>query len=112
LVPLRCFLVLLGVLLVKKTLEDEQYVFIKAYKLTVFEILINFFCIAIYCVSALSLHIESTDSMITKVSITKIASTGALRPSSPILIALKWAPTFLEPRIIVILDLDDVLQAA
>ena len=67
--------------------------------------------------SALSLHIESTDSMITKVSITKIASTGALRPSSPILIALKWAPTFLEPRmnytyIIVILDLDVVLQAA
>ena len=32
------FLAPLGVLLVMKTLEDEQYVVIKAYKLTVFEI--------------------------------------------------------------------------
>jgi len=35
-----------------KTLEDEWYV------------LRDFFCIVIYCVSVLSLHIESTDSMI------------------------------------------------
>jgi len=34
------------------------------YKLAVFEILRIFFCIGIYYVSALSLHIESTDSMI------------------------------------------------
>ena len=37
-VLLRCFLAPLGVLLVMKTLEDEQYVVIKAYKFTVFEI--------------------------------------------------------------------------
>ena len=34
----RCFLAPLGVLLVMKTLEDEQYVVIMAYKFTVFEI--------------------------------------------------------------------------
>ena len=33
-------------------------------KLAVLEILRNLFVISIYCVSALSLHIESTDSMI------------------------------------------------
>jgi len=33
------------------------------YKLAVFEILRDF-CISIYCMSTLSLHIESTDSMI------------------------------------------------
>ena len=37
-----------------------------AYKLAVLEILRNLIvCISIYCVSALSLHTESTDSMIT-----------------------------------------------
>ena len=45
-----------------KTLEDEWYVFIKDYKLTVFELL--FVLPYIYSVSMLSLHIESTDSMI------------------------------------------------
>ena len=40
---LRCFLAPLGVLLVMKTLEDEWYVVIKAYKLAVFEILGDFF---------------------------------------------------------------------
>ena len=66
LVPSRCFLAPLGDLLVMKTLDDEWYVqFIKAYKLTVFEILRNF----LYCHSAI-LHVraiptlESTDSMI------------------------------------------------
>ena len=39
LVLLLCFLVPLGVLLVMKTLEDERYVVIKAYKLAVLEIL-------------------------------------------------------------------------
>jgi len=34
----RYFLAPLGVLLVMKTLEDEQYVVIKAYKFTIFEI--------------------------------------------------------------------------
>jgi len=38
LVPSRCFLAPLGDLLVMKTLDDEWYVVIKAYKLTVFEI--------------------------------------------------------------------------
>jgi len=47
-------------LLVMKTLKDEQKVVITGYKLAVFEILI--FCISIYYTSALSLHIESTDS--------------------------------------------------
>ena len=35
----RCFLTPLGVLLVMKTLEDEWYIVINAYKLAVFEIL-------------------------------------------------------------------------
>ena len=48
------------VLLVMKALEDEWYVVKKACKFPAFEI----FCIVIYCVSALSLHIKTTDSMI------------------------------------------------
>ena len=43
LIPLRCFLAPLGVLLVMKTLKDKWYVVIKAYKLAVFEILGDFF---------------------------------------------------------------------
>ena len=43
-----------------KTLEDGWYVVINAYKFTVLEIWRDF----LYCVSTLSLHIESTDSMI------------------------------------------------
>ena len=43
LVLLRCFLAPLGVLLVMKTLENEWYIVIKAYKLAVFEILGDFF---------------------------------------------------------------------
>jgi len=63
-VPLKnCFLracfAPLGVLLVMKTLEDERQGVITAYKLAVLEILMKFVCISIYCVSALSLHIES-----------------------------------------------------
>ena len=46
-----------GMLFVTKTLEDEQYVVIKAYKFTVFERFI-------YCVSTLSQHTESTNSII------------------------------------------------
>ena len=41
-VLLQCFLASLGVLLVMKPLKDEQYVVIKAYKFTVFEILERF----------------------------------------------------------------------
>jgi len=59
------FFVPLGVLLVMKALEDEWYIVIKP----VFEILRDFFCISIYCVSTLSLHIESIDSMIPKCTI-------------------------------------------
>ena len=46
-----------------KTLEDERYVVIKAYKCTVSEIWIDFF-VCIYCVYVVSLHTESTDSVI------------------------------------------------
>ena len=63
LVPLRCFLAPLGVLLVIKTLEDEWYVVIKAYKLTVFEILRYFLYCHILRVHAIP-TLESTDSMI------------------------------------------------
>ena len=54
-----------GVLLVMKTLEDERYVVIKAYKCTVSEIWRDFFChgIGMYCVYVVSLHIDSTESM-------------------------------------------------
>ena len=52
------------VLLVMTTLEDERYVVIKAYKCTVSEIWRDFFCISIYCVYVVSLHTESTDSVI------------------------------------------------
>ena len=51
----------LGVLFIMKTLEDEQYVGIK-YKFRIFEILRV--CFVIYCVSVLSLHIESINSVI------------------------------------------------
>jgi len=40
-----------------KTLEDEWYIVIQVYKFK------RDFCIIVYCVSALSLHIESTDTM-------------------------------------------------
>ena len=55
-----------GVLLVMKTLEDERYyVVIKAYKCTVSEIWRDFFVLACsYCVYVVSLHIDSTESMI------------------------------------------------
>ena len=53
-----------GVLLDIQTLEDGRYVVIKANKqCTASEIWRDFFCISIYCVSVVSLHIESTDSM-------------------------------------------------
>ena len=58
----RCFLPPLGVFFVMKTLEDEWQGVITAYKLALLEIL-RIFRISIYCMSALSLHIESTDSM-------------------------------------------------
>ena len=48
-----------------KTLEDERYVVIKAYKCTVSEIWRDSFVLAsIYCVYVVSLHTESTDSVI------------------------------------------------
>ena len=49
------------VLFVMKTPEDERYVVIKAYKCTVSEIWRDLFVLALYCVSVVSLHIESTD---------------------------------------------------
>ena len=54
--------------MVAKTLEDGWYVVINAYKFTIFEIWGDFF---VYRVSALSLHIESTDSMIPKFQVPK-----------------------------------------
>ena len=53
----------LGVLLVMKTLEDEWYVVIKAYKLAFFEILGDFLYCHILRVRAIP-TLESTDSMI------------------------------------------------
>jgi len=52
-----------------KTLEDERQGVITAYKLVALEILRIFFGVNIYRVLALSLHIESTDSMIVASSI-------------------------------------------
>ena len=60
----RRFFATRGVLLVMKTLEDERYVVIKAYKCTVCEIWRDFFVLAYhYCVYVVSLHTESTDSV-------------------------------------------------
>jgi len=57
----RRFFVPVSMLFVMKTLEDGWHIVIK---FTVFAILSDFFCIIIYCVSALSLHIfESTNSI-------------------------------------------------
>ena len=53
-----------------ETLENEWYVVIMAYKLTIFEIL-RLLCIITYCVSALTLHIESTDSILNKLKYIK-----------------------------------------
>ena len=47
-------------LLVIKTLGDEWYVVIKAWKLTVFEILKDFYILRVHAI----LTLESTDSMI------------------------------------------------
>ena len=63
LVLLQCFFASVGIFFIMKTLKDEPYVVIKAYKFTAFEILRVFSCIIIYCVSALSLRIQSTDSI-------------------------------------------------
>ena len=56
-----CIFTLLGVLVVPKTFEDEWYIVNKDYKFTAFEIFLGLS----YIVSVISLHIESTDSMIT-----------------------------------------------
>ena len=58
----------LGMLFIMKSLKDEWYIVIKAYKFTDFEILRDFFVLIIHSVSELSLHIESTDSLIAQVS--------------------------------------------
>ena len=61
----RCFLAPLGVLLVKKTLKDEQQVVMTAYNLAVLEILRDFFVLA--CITRPCypfIYVESTDSMI------------------------------------------------
>ena len=50
-------------MVVMKTLGGERHVVIKAYKFATFEIL-RFFGIIVYCMPMLSLHIESTDSII------------------------------------------------
>jgi len=59
----RRFLAPLGVLLVMKTLDNEWYVVIKPYKLTVFEILRSFLYCHILHVRAIPI-LEFTDSMI------------------------------------------------
>ena len=54
----RCFSTPLGVFLVMKTLEDEQYVAIKAHKFTILERFLDI--VGVHAI----LHIESTDSVI------------------------------------------------
>ena len=61
----QCFFVSLGMLFVVKILKDERYVVISLPFL-------RLFCIIIYCVSALSLHIESTNCMISSQLLTHI----------------------------------------
>ena len=56
-----------------KTLEDERYVVIKAYKCTVSEIWRDSY-VCIYCVYVVSLHTESTDSVIVVLSIPLVRS--------------------------------------
>ena len=63
LVPSRYILAPLGFFFVMKTLGDEWYVVIKAYKLTVFDILRDFLYCHILHVRAIPI-LESTDSMI------------------------------------------------
>ena len=61
----RRFFATRGVLLVMKTLEDERYVVIKAYKCTVSEIWRDSFVLAyIACTSYPYIATESTDSVI------------------------------------------------
>ena len=55
-----------GVLLVMKTLEDERYVIIKAYKCTVSEIWRDFFVLACIACTSYPYIIDSTESMIQK----------------------------------------------
>ena len=53
-----------------KTLEDEWYVVMKAYKCTVSEIWRDFFVSAyIACMYVVSLHTESTDSVIQSIAV-------------------------------------------
>ena len=60
----RRFFATRGVLLVMKTLEDERYVVIKAYKCTVSQIWRDFFVLAcIACTSYPYIATESTDSV-------------------------------------------------
>ena len=60
----RFILAPLGVLFIMKTLEDERWGVITAHNLSCFGDFEKFVFISIYCVSALSLHIDSTNSMI------------------------------------------------
>jgi len=63
LVLLRCFLAPLGVFVVMKTLEDEWYIVVEAYKFTVFEIGRDLF-VLLHIACHPYPHIRSTDSMI------------------------------------------------
>jgi len=63
LVLLQCFLAPLGVFLVTKTLKDEWYIVVEAYKLTVFEIWRDLF-VLLHIACQPYPHIRSTDSMI------------------------------------------------
>ena len=63
------FFVPLGVLFIMKTPEDEQSIVIKANKPLPLLRFGEIFCIIIYCMSALSLHTESTDSIIQTITL-------------------------------------------
>ena len=66
-----------------KTLEDEWYVVIKAYKLAVFEILGDFFVLPYIACPRYPYTLESTDSMIERREIPQQTRLCGARSRSP-----------------------------
>jgi len=73
-----------------KILKDGCYIVVNPYKFTAFEII---FCIIICCMSALSLHIESTDSMMNII----VAVHNYMNENS---LEIVWEPPFMYAAII------------
>jgi len=68
------------VLFIVKTLEDEMVGCYDGLQISCFGDFEKFVCISIYCVSALSLHIESTDSMIPSAPVTDFTPSTWFQP--------------------------------